>query len=214
FAQNTWRRMNFVHLNRERILVVLMADSGLVQQKVIAIDELIEQPELDRISNYLNSVLGGVTLHEVRNTIIAQMAEERDEFNRLMQRALELSNKTLEGEEGYVYIGGAANITHQPEFADINKMQNIFAAFEEKSKLVKILDRCLAHEGLRVIIGRESEIREMRELSLIASSYKSGDHVVGVLGIVGPKRIAYDRMVALVDCTARLVSKLLTEADV
>ena len=214
FAQNTWRRMNFVHLNRERILVVLMADSGLVQQKVIAIDELIEQPELDRISNYLNSVLGGVTLHEVRKRIIAQMAEERDEFNRLMQRALELSNKTLEGEEEHVYIGGTANIAHQPEFADVKKMKNIFAAFEEKSKLVKILDYCLTQEGLRIIIGRESEIREMRDLSLIASPYKSGDHVVGVLGIVGPKRIAYDRMVALVDCTARLVSKLLTEADV
>src|SRR5574337_797528 len=200
FAQNTWRRINFVHLNRERILVVLMADSGLVQQKVIAIDELIEQPELDRISNYLNSVLGGVTLHEVRKRIIARMAEERAEFNRLMQRALELSNKTLEGEEEHVYLGGPTNLAHQQEFAEINK--------------VKILDHCLAHEGLRVIIGRESEIREMRELSLIASPYKSGDHVVGVLGIVGPKRIAYDRMVALVDCTARLVSKLLTEADV
>lgn len=214
FAQNTWRRINFVHLDRERILVVLMADSGLVQQKVIAIDELIEQAELDRISNYLNSVLGGVTLHEVRNRIIARMAEERDEFNRLMRRALELSNKMLEGEEGYVYVGGAANIAHQPEFADVKKMKSIFAAFEEKSKLVKILDECLTQEGLRIVIGRESEMREMRELSLIASPYKSGDHVVGVLGIVGPKRIAYDRMAALVDCTARLVSKLLTEADV
>ncbi|MCZ7626267.1 MAG: hypothetical protein M5R38_11150 [Candidatus Methylomirabilis sp.] len=155
-----------------------------------------------------------MTLHEVRNRIIARMAEERDEFNRLMQRALELSNKTLEGEEEQVYIGGAANIAHQPEFADINKMKHIFAAFEEKSKLVKILDQCLTYEGLRVIIGRESEMREMRDLSLIASPYKSGDHVIGVLGIVGPKRIAYDRMVALVDCTARVVSKLLTEADV
>lgn len=213
-AQNTWRRIDCVCLNRERILVVLVADSGLVQQKVIALDEVIEQPELDRISNYLNSVLGGVTLHEARNTIIARMAEERDEFNKLVRRALELSNKTLEGEEGHVYIGGAAHIAHQPEFADVKKMKEIFAAFEEKSKLVKILDQCLSQGGLRIIIGRESEIREMRELSLIASPYKSGDHIVGVLGIVGPKRIAYERMVALVDGTARLVSKLLTEADV
>ncbi|HLC20587.1 MAG TPA: heat-inducible transcriptional repressor HrcA [Candidatus Methylomirabilis sp.] len=212
-AQNTWRRIDFVHLNRERILVVLVADSGLVQQKVIAIDEVIEPPELDRISRYLNTVLGGVTLREVRDRIVARMAEERDEFNQLMRRALELSNKTLEGEEGEVYIGGAANIAHQPEFADVKKMKEIFEAFEEKSKLIKILDQCLTREGLRIIIGRESEIKEMRELSLIASPYKSGDHVLGVLGIVGPKRIAYDRMVALVDFTARLVSKILTEVD-
>jgi len=212
-TQNTWRRIDFVHLNRERILVVLVADSGLVQQKVIVIGEVIEQPELDRISRYLNTVLGAVTLQQVRNRIVAQMAEERDEFNQLMRRALELSDKTLEGEEGQVYIGGAANIAHQPEFADVKKMKEIFGAFEEKSKLVKILDQCLARGGLRVIIGRENEIREMRELSLIASPYKSGDHVLGVLGIVGPKRIAYDRMVALVDFTARLVSKILTEVD-
>jgi heat-inducible transcriptional repressor len=212
-TQSTWRRIDFVHLHRERILVVLVADSGLVQQKVIVFDEVIEQSELDRISRYLNTVLTGVTLQEVRNRIVARMAEERDEFNELMRRALELSNKTLEGEEGHVYIGGAANIAHQPEFADVKKMKEMFGAFEEKSKLVKILDECLAQGGLRVIIGRESEIREMRELSLIASPYKSGDRVLGVLGIVGPKRIAYDRMVALVDFTARLLSNILTEAD-
>jgi heat-inducible transcriptional repressor len=211
-TQNTWRRIDFVHLNRERILVVLVADSGLVQQKVIVIDEVIEQTELDRISRYLSTLLGGVTLHQVRNRIVARMAEERDEFNQLMRRALELSNKTMEGEGGEVYIGGAANIAHQPEFADVKKMKEMFQAFEEKSRLVKILDQFLAPGGVRVLIGGESEIRELRELSLIASPYKSGDHVLGVLGIVGPKRMAYERMVALVDFTARLMSKILTEA--
>ncbi|MBI4379901.1 MAG: heat-inducible transcription repressor HrcA [candidate division NC10 bacterium] len=211
-TQNTWRRIDFVHLNRERILVVLVADSGLVQQKVIVIDEVIEQTELDRISRYLSTLLGGVTLHQVRNRIVARMAEERDEFNQLMRRALELSNKTMEGEGAEVYIGGAANIAHQPEFADVKKMKEMFQAFEEKSRLVKILDQFLAPGGVRVLIGGESEIRELRELSLIASPYKSGDHVLGVLGIVGPKRMAYERMVALVDFTARLMSKILTEA--
>ena len=211
-TQNTWRRIDFVHLNRERILVVLVADSGLVQQKVIVIDEVIEQTELDRISRYLSTLLGGVTLHQVRNRIVARMAEERDEFYQLMRRALELSNKTMEGDGGEVYIGGAGNIAHQPEFADVKKMKGMFQAFEEKSRLVKILDQFLAPGGVRVLIGGESEIRELRELSLIASPYKSGDHVLGVLGIVGPKRMAYERMVALVDFTARLMSKILTEA--
>jgi heat-inducible transcriptional repressor len=211
-TQNTWRRIDFVHLNRERILVVLVADSGLVQQKVIVIDEVIEQTELDRISRYLSTLLGGVTLHQVRNRIVARMAEVRDEFNQLMRRALELSNKTMEGEGGEVYIGGAANIAHQPEFADVKKMKEMFQAFEEKSRLVKILDQFLAPGGVRVLIGGESEIRELRELSLIASPYKSGDQVLGVLGIVGPKRMAYERMVALVDFTAKLMSKILTEA--
>ena len=211
-THNTWRRIDFVHLDRERILVVLVADSGLVQQKVIVIDQVIDQPELERISRYLNTLLGGATLHQVRNRIVARMAEERDEFNHLMRRALELSNKTIEDEGGEVYIGGAANIAHQPEFADVKKMKHIFEAFEEKSTLVRILDQFLAQGGVSVVIGAESEIRELRELSLIASPYKSGDHVLGVLGILGPKRMAYERMVALVDFTATLMSKILTEA--
>lgn len=209
-TQNTWRRIDFIHLNRERILVVLVADSGLVQQKVIVLDEVIEQPELDRISRYLNTILGGVTLQEVRNRIVARMAEERDEFHQMMGRALELSNKTMEGEEGELYIGGATNIARQPEFADVKKMKEVFGAFEEKSRLVKILDQCLAPGGVKVIIGSESEVREMRELSLIASPYRIGEHALGVLGIVGPKRIPYERMVALVDFTARLVSRMFT----
>ena len=209
-TQHTLRRIDFIHLTRERILAVLVADSGLVQQKVVVIDEVIEQPELDRISRYLNARLSGVTLQELRNRLVAQMSEERDEFHQLMRRALELSKKAMESEEGQVYIGGAANIAYQPEFADVRKMKEIFGAFEDKSKLVKILDQCLARGGLRVIIGSESEIREMQELSLIASPYKSGDHVLGVLGIVGPKRINYERMVALVDFTAQFVTKILT----
>jgi len=210
-THNTWRRIDFVQLTRERILVVLVADSGLVQQKVILLDEVVEQPELDRISRYLNTLLGGITLQQARDRIVAQMAQERDELHQLMRRAVDLSAKTMEAEERQVYIGGTVNIAHQPEFADVRKMKEILGAFEEKSKLVKILDQCLAQGGVRVIIGSESEMREMRELSVIASPYRRGDHVLGVLGIVGPKRIAYERMVALVDFTARFVSKVLTE---
>lgn len=211
-AQNTFKRIEFVHLYQNRILVVLVAESGLVHHKVIAIDEILTQEELDRISRYLNDRLQGLTLREVRERLLYEMAQEKAQFDQLVRRALELGVKGIEGEgEAEVYIGGAANMAKQPEFADIEKVREIFAAFEEKAKLVKILDQCLMAKDFKIIIGSENQIREMRALSIVASPYRSRGGVLGAIGVVGPTRMEYARMVALVEFTAKLVSLLLTE---
>ena len=113
--------------------------------------------------------------------------------------------------EGNVYIGGTANIIHQPEFADIEKMRSIFAAFEEKSKLVKILDQCLVEEGLTIIIGSENLVRELQGLSLVTAPYSCEEELLGTLGVIGPTRMEYSKIVPLVDFTAKLVSRYLAE---
>lgn len=211
-AQNTFKRIEFIHLSQNRSLVVLVAESGLVHHKAIAIDEILTQEELDRISRYLNDMLQGLTLREVRERLLHEMAQEKAQFDQLVRRALELGVKGVEGEgEAEVYIGGAVNMAKQPEFADVEKVREIFAAFEEKAKLVKILDQCLMTEGFKIIIGNENQIREMRDLSIVASPYHSGGSALGAIGVVGPTRMEYARMVALVEFTAKLVSLLLTE---
>ena len=211
-AQNTFKRIEFIHLYQDRILVVLVAESGLIQHTVIAINEILTQEELDRISRYLNDMLQGLTLREVRERLLHEMAQEKAQFDQLVRRALELGVKGVEGEgEAEVYIGGAANMAKQPEFADVEKVRQIFAAFEEKAKLVKILDQCLTAEDFRIIIGSENQVLEMQTLSIVASPYRSGGNVLGAIGVVGPTRMEYTRMVALVEFTAKLVSRLLTE---
>ncbi|HYB73659.1 MAG TPA: heat-inducible transcriptional repressor HrcA [Candidatus Sulfotelmatobacter sp.] len=209
--QNNFRRIEFVDLGRDRLLVVFVSASGLVLQKVVTLDEPIGGDELERIARYLDQVLEGKTLAEVRAFVVARMAEEKTTYDRLLARALSLAQKALEDDEVEVFVDGAAHITRQPEFADVEKMRAIFAAFEEKSKLVKILDACLRNVDVTVIIGNEVPVPDLAGLSLIVSPYRAGGAVVGAVGLVGPTRMPYARMVPLVGYTAGLVSRVLAE---
>lgn len=206
------KRIEFVHLSGERILVILMTRSGQVHHKVVVLDEVISQEELNKIARLLNDLAEGLLLSDVRQLLVKRMAEEKATYDDLLRRALKLGQKSFEeGPEGNVYIGGTANIIHQPEFADIEKMRSIFAAFEEKSKLVKILDQCLAEEGLTIIIGSENLVRELQGLSLVTAPYSCEEELLGTLGVIGPTRMEYNKIVPLVDFTAKLVSRYLAE---
>ena len=214
--QTTFHGVECIHLAPDRVLVVLVAESGLVQHRIIHLDEAFAQEELDRISRLLTEMVSGLTLPQAREVLVARMREEKALYDRLLQRALALAQKTFEAEAGAeaeVYIGGAANIMREPEFADVEKMKAIFVAFEEKSKLVKILDACLDAAAVSVIIGKEHQAREMQGFSLVTSPYRSGDRVLGTLGVIGPTRMEYARVISLVDFTARLISRLLSEAN-
>jgi len=166
---NTFRRIEFVDLGRGRLLVVFVASSSLVQHKVVLLDEPISGEELGRIARYLDEVLEDKTLAEVRAFIVERMAEEKTLYDRLLARALALAQKALLDDEGEVFVDGASHMARQPEFADVEKMRAIFAAFEEKSKLVKILDASLRNTDVTVIIGSEGPVPGLAGLSLIVS---------------------------------------------
>jgi len=207
-----FRRIEFIHLQGERILAVLVSESGVIIHKVIHIDEVLNQNQLTRISAYLNEVMGGLTLEQVRAFILAQMAEEKLLYDDLVRCALKLSQAAFEGtEEGEFYIGGTANLVSQPEFTEIEGIRAIFSAFEEKSRLIKILDECMQQQSLSVIIGSEHQATEIQDFSLIACPYCYRDLPVGILGVLGPKRMEYPRIMPLVEYTARLVSRKLAE---
>lgn len=210
--ENRFHRVEFVSLARDRVLVILMADTGLVHHKAVVIDEPMGQEDLDRIARYLTGLLHENSLRKVRDILVAQMAEEKAQYDRLLAQALQLGAKALEGEaEANVYVAGAAHIADQPEFADIGKMKALFAAFEEKSKLVKILNECMTGEGCKIFIGSEIPVEDIQEMSVIAAPYGKGNHAMGVLGMLGPTRMDYGRALALVETTARLLTRVLTE---
>ncbi|MBI2163282.1 MAG: heat-inducible transcription repressor HrcA [candidate division NC10 bacterium] len=210
--ESQFRRVEFVSLARDQVLVILLTDTDLVHHKVVSVDEVMAQEELDRIARYLTGLLQGHTLREVRDLLVAQMAEEKAQYDRLLARALRLGAKALEAEtEADVYVAGAAHIADQPEFADIAKMKALFSAFEEKSKLVKILNDCLTDEDFKIFIGSEIPVRDIQGLSVIAAPYRRRDRVLGVLGVLGPTRMDYGRALAVVETTAKLLSRALTE---
>lgn len=214
FVNTVFKHIEFIRMGKEKILVIFVAESGLIQNKIIETGKPISQEKLDKITRLLNDEFKGLTLRKIRDTILGKMAEDKVLYDKLLQQALELSEKAFKIEKKEdIYVEGRLNIINQPEFADIEKMKNLFKTFEEKGILIKLLDECLDAEGIQIFIGSENPIHEMQGCSLITSTYKKGDHILGSLGVVGPTRMEYARVIPIVDYTARLVSKFLTKIE-
>lgn len=209
FTATIFRHMEFIKLGGRRILAILVSKSGIVQNKIIETDEELNSEDLVRMSNYLNDLLQGLTIAEVRKKILQEMQDEKVRYDTMLARALKLSAQTLDENGTEVFIEGQFNILDQPEFSDVEKMKDIFRAFEEKNQLVTLLDRCLESEGVHIFIGSENYLSRMEKMSVITAPYMTGNQTVGVLGVIGPTRMGYDKVIPIVDYTARLLSKLL-----
>jgi len=221
-AENRLKHIEFVQLPDKRILVVLVSTSGIIHNKVIrATDEDLTQDELDRTARYLNTEFSGKSLSAIRAEIVELMTEEKALYDRLLQNAVLLCERSLAGEEasgGDVYVDGASNILTKPDFMDIERMRDLFRTFEEKSRLIKILNECVSYDGpfsndVHVVIGREHPASSMRNCTLITAPYRVGSNdSVGTLGVVGPMRIEYARIMAMVNYMARLIEHRLSGA--
>ncbi|ABQ24425.1 heat-inducible transcriptional repressor HrcA [Geotalea uraniireducens] len=209
FDSNVFRHMEFVKLGSRRILAILVSQNGTVQNRIIEADEDVSAADLTRMSNYLNELLQGLTIAQVRHRLIEEMQSEKARYDLLLARALALSSKTLDEEDAQVFIEGQVNILEQPEFADVGRMKDIFRTFEKKSAILELLDRAMAAEGVQIFIGSESHLSEMPGMSLITSTYVTGQNTLGVLGVIGPTRMGYAKVIPIVDYTAKLVSRLL-----
>ena len=213
-----FQNIQFIRMSSENILVIIVSKSGVVQNRVVPVDEDLNQEELNRISQYLNDEFAGLSLREVRSRILERMGEERDNLDMLYKRAEELSQRAfLDDEEDsgeILFVEGASRVFTQPDFADdFEKLQSLYQAFEEKGKLIRLLDSFLSSPDLTVLIGTETEIEEMSECSVEARSYGIDDRPLGTIGIIGPKRMRYDRVVSLVEWTADAVSHHISHGD-
>jgi heat-inducible transcriptional repressor len=219
-ADNVLQHIEFMHLADNRILVVLVSASNIIHNKIIRIDESLSQIELEHTARYLNAKFSGKSLVAIRAEILELMREEKALYDKLLRNAMLLCDRSLEGEEattGEVYVDGASNILTKPDFADAERMRQLFRTFEEKSRLVKILNECVARDqpfagDVQVIIGREHIAPSMQSCALITAPYRIGlGDATGALGVVGPMRIEYERMVAVVNYVARLIERMLRE---
>ncbi len=212
-SKTVFSQIRFIKIRPKLAHVVVVAKNGRIQNRPVDMDEDLSQEFLDRIGRYLNDEFEGLTLSEVRDRISVQMIEHKREFDVLYREALKMSQKAflapMESDEEF-FVGGTNHLFDQPEFqADVDKMRALFKTFEEKEKLISILDRFLEAEGVSVSIGAENEIEAMNGCALIVSSYGDGSQVLGTLGVVGPKRMEYPRIMALVDTMACTLSHAL-----
>jgi heat-inducible transcriptional repressor len=206
-----FKHINFVHLRHNAILVIFVSYSGLVQQKVIEVSEPYTQDKLDQMARCLNEHFRDTPLSQVRQQLLDMMKQDERLYDKLLERALKLSQEVFYSPgKATVYIDGQLNIFDQPEFSNREKMKAIFEAFEENNQLIFLLDRCLAGGGLRILIGSENQSEEMRDCSLVTTTYTDGDSLMGALGIIGPTRMEYSSVIPLVECTAYMVSQMLS----
>lgn len=209
FNTNLFRQIDFIQLGSHRVLAILVSQSGSVQNRIIELKEGIAAAELQKMANYLNSMLHGLTIAEVKNRILREMESEKSHYDNLFANALSLSQQALDEEGSELFIEGQTNIFDLPEFADAEKMKGIFRAMEQKSQILVLLDSCLKAPGVNIFIGSESHLNCMSGMSLITSTYVTGKNTLGVLGVIGPTRMGYSKVIPIVDYTAKMLSKLL-----
>ena len=207
--------IQFIGLSSDGILAVLVSQDNQVQTRFVRSDMHYSQDLLDRFSHYLNELCQNLTLDESRQTILAQMEIEKNLFDQMVSQALSLSRQALQSDaqddEEELYIEGTSQILDYPEFAeDVAKMRTMFKAFEEKHRLITLLDQTLAAQGVQIIISPGEHFPEM-QLSLVASSYGSLATPLGCLGIIGPMRMDYARLIPIVRYTAAMVTNLLNQ---
>jgi heat-inducible transcriptional repressor len=195
-----------------RVLAIFVAESRLVQTRLLDVDEDWPQEDLDAMSRIWNERFSSLTLREVRVRLLAIMVEEKAAFDSLVARAFELGRLALGGPESgdELYLDGAANILEVPEFADPGRVRALVRAIEEKGRLCRLLDECLSVERVRILIGGELPLPELSGLSLVTAPYRREGQVIGVLGVIGPTRMAYERIIPIVACAAESLSERLS----
>ncbi len=212
-AETVYRQIEFIQLSGDRALVVFVSESGIVHNRMIVLDADVTQRDLARAAELINREIRGRTLREARERMVEMMRQEKDRYTTLMAKLMEGVD---DGERdadtaASVFFGGMSEFFDLPDFGDLEKMKKLFQAFEEKSRIVRLLDRAMEADGVKVFIGSENPFFGMEGISLVAAKYTGRAGVVGTLGVIGPTRMAYSTVIPIVDCTAKVLGKLLGE---
>ncbi len=211
FSHQAIRSISLLRAASDKILLVAVLQGGWVQHRLIEDEPGLTTDELEKINAYLNDMAVGLTLPQLRVKIMNEMRREKARYDSLMRRALLLGSKAIaDSLPGEVYIEGRTNILEQPEFIeDVQKLKRILHAFEEKGTILRLLDSALESDAIQVSIGAENPVEELPEISVVSSGYRQGETAMGSIGLIGPVRMDYSRVIPLVEYTARLLSSIL-----
>ena len=208
---SVFRHIEFLRLSERRLLVIMVSPEGDVQNRVLFTGSDYSTSQLTEASNYLNHHFAGMAIEQVREKLLAEVESLRGEIATLMQAAVQVSTEALTQPQDDVVISGERNLLSVSDFSsDMGQLRRAFDLFEQKAQLVRLLDISAQAEGVRIYIGGESQIVPMEELSVVSAPYEIDGQVVGTLGVIGPTRMAYDRMIQIVDITSKLVSNALS----
>lgn len=206
------RQIEFLSLPDNRILAILVINEKEVQNRVIHVEREYSQDELTRISNYLNQHFTGHDIFEIRGRMLKELQKARNQVDDFMKAAIDIADQALKPEQvdqPHYVVQGQANLIRFNPVEDTKKLQQIFEVFERKRDILNLLDRCIKAEDIQVFIGREAGVDVFDECSIITAPYGVEGEILGVLGVIGPTRMQYGKVISIVDVTARLLGSAL-----
>jgi heat-inducible transcriptional repressor len=208
---SVFRHIEFLRLSQQRILVIIVSPEGDVQNRVIFTEADYTQAQLVEAANFLNAHYSGLAIEQVRERLKNEVETLRGEIAALMQAAVQVGSEVLTEAQDDVVISGERSLLSVSDFAgDMGHLRHAFDLFEQKTQLMRLLDISSRAEGIRIYIGGESQTVPFEELSVVSAPYEVDGQIVGTLGVIGPTRMPYDRMIQIVDITSRLVSNALS----
>ena len=205
-----FRHIEFLPLSDHRVLAILVMNQREVQNRILQTDRDYTAAELQQAANYINELCSGQDLVAARKKILHELDHLREHMNDLMRSVVEMGEQIFSGsgESDYVVVG-QTNLMEFDDLSDIEKLRSLFEAFGQKREFLRLLDRCICAEGVQIFIGQESGYAVLDDCSVITSPYTVDDEVMGVLAVVGPTRMSYNRVIPIVDLTARLLGEAL-----
>jgi len=207
-----FRHIEFLRLAEKRILLIIVAPDGDVQNRIILTDRAYKPAELTEGANFLNQNFAGLTFDEIKSRIQDELRKLREDMTRLMTQALEAGTEVMtQNSEDYV-LSGEHNLLHVQDLSsNMANLRRLFDMFEQKTSLLQLLDISSRAQGVQIFIGGESGLMPLDECSVVTAPYEVDGQVVGTVGVVGPTRMAYERVIPIVDITAKLLSSALSQ---
>jgi heat-inducible transcriptional repressor len=210
---SVFRHIEFLRLSEKRVLLIIVSPEGDVQNRVIFTEADYSQSQLIEASNYLNANYVGMAIEQVRLRVKQELVNLQSEIASLMQAAVQMSSEAMSEDEGDVVISGERNLLSVSDFSsDMGNLRQAFDLFEQKTQLMRLLDVSSQADGVRIFIGGESQFVPMQELSVVSAPYEVDGHIVGTLGVIGPTRMPYERMIQIVDITSKMVGNALSQS--
>ena len=206
------RQIEFLNLSEKRILLIIVTENGDVQNRILFTQRAYSQSELIEAANYLNQNCTGLDFPQVRNRVRDELRQLRTDMTELMNAALEAGDQAVANTSAQYVISGERNLLEVEDLSsNMKRLRELFALFEQRTSLAQLLDISNRADGVQIFIGGESGIAQLDECSVIAASYEVDGRVVGSVGVIGPTRMAYERMIPIVDITAKLLSSALSK---
>lgn len=202
-----FNRISFIKYKEDKVVATLMTEEGVIKNKIIGVDSKLTQDDLNRIADYLNAEYSGRTIDEIKNLLVKKAYREKALWDKLIAKAIKIYEQAISFIEDDVYVSGLYNVINLPDFSDISKIREISRAIKDKHIILKLLNELTNTEGVHVFIGNENTVEEMKNLSVVASTYKERERPIGVIALIGPTRMDYSKAIYMVDAVAKCISR-------